>query len=66
VIPLPDGYAREVTVRYAQAFNAKTSKMRAPIGKNGEDWWDRVMKIMERPYRLVSAPKNDGGDDLAV
>ncbi len=47
-----DGYAREVTVRYAQAFGAKTSKLRAPA-KGDNDWWDRIMKTLERPYRLV-------------
>lgn len=47
-----DGYARDVTVRYAKTFGAKTSKLRVPVRKDGEDWWERVMKMVERPYRL--------------
>jgi hypothetical protein len=51
-----DGYAREVTVRYARNFAAKTMKLRVPVKKDQEDWWGRVMRILERPYRLVSLP----------
>jgi hypothetical protein len=51
---LLDGYAREVTVRYARNFAAKTMKLRVPVKKDQEDWWARVMHILERPYRLVS------------
>jgi len=49
-----DGYAREVTVRYARNFAAKTMKLRVPVKKDQEDWWGRVMRMLERPYRLVS------------
>jgi xeroderma pigmentosum group C-complementing protein len=51
---LTDGYAREVTVRYARNFAAKTMKLRVPVKKDQEDWWSRVMRMLERPYRLVS------------
>ncbi|WVN89892.1 uncharacterized protein L203_105122 [Cryptococcus depauperatus CBS 7841] len=48
-----DGYARDVTLRYAKSFYAKTSKSRVP-NKSGEtDWWrDIVMGFLQRPYRL--------------
>jgi hypothetical protein len=29
-------------------------KLRVPVKKDHEDWWGRVMKMLERPYRLVS------------
>ena len=47
-----DGYARDVTVRYARNFAAKTMKLRVPVKKDHEDWWARVLKMLERPYRL--------------
>lgn len=47
-----DGYARDVTPRYASEFGAKTSKMQQG-GKGKQDWWERVMAIVRRPYRLV-------------
>lgn len=47
-----DGYARDVTVRYARNFASKTLKLRPPVKKDREDWWARVVKMLERPYRL--------------
>ncbi len=47
-----DGYARDVTVRYAANFGAKTVKLRSPPVKNGPDWWERVIGLLKRPYRL--------------
>lgn len=49
-----DGHARDVTVRYAKNFAAKTVKLRVPSRKDKEDWWERVLKMLQRPYRLVS------------
>ena len=48
-----DGYARDVTPRYAVEYGAKVSKMQQG-GKGKQDWWERVMTIVRRPYRLVS------------
>ncbi|KAJ9122302.1 hypothetical protein QFC22_001723 [Naganishia vaughanmartiniae] len=47
-----DGHARDVTVRYAKNFAAKTVKLRVPSRKGKEDWWERIMKMLQRPYRL--------------
>ncbi|KAF8885705.1 hypothetical protein CPB84DRAFT_1788199 [Gymnopilus junonius] len=54
-----DGYARDVTRRYAKDFSAKVAKVQggssAPIaggGKGRQAWWDKVVKSIERPYRL--------------
>jgi xeroderma pigmentosum group C-complementing protein len=48
-----DGHARDVTVRYAKNFASKTVKLRVPARKDKEDWWERVMNMLQRPYRLV-------------
>ncbi|KAI0087722.1 hypothetical protein BDY19DRAFT_892387 [Irpex rosettiformis] len=58
-----DGYARDVTPRYASEFGAKTSKMQQG-GKGKQDWWERVMAIMRRPYRLNRDDLED--DELHV
>ncbi|EIW67502.1 hypothetical protein TREMEDRAFT_33288, partial [Tremella mesenterica DSM 1558] len=47
-----DGHARDVTLRYAKNFGAKTSKLRIPPKKDEEDWWNGVVRFLERPYRL--------------
>lgn len=47
-----DGYARDVTPRYATEYGAKVSKMRQG-GKGKREWWERVMAMVQRPYRLV-------------
>jgi xeroderma pigmentosum group C-complementing protein len=47
-----DGYARDITPRYARQFGAKVAKLRGG-GKAREIWWDSVMAIFTRPYRLV-------------
>ncbi|KIO32977.1 hypothetical protein M407DRAFT_18133 [Tulasnella calospora MUT 4182] len=46
-----DGYARDVTLRYANEFGAKTAKLR--IGGTGKgSWWDGILPMITRPYRL--------------
>lgn len=45
-----DASARDVTRRYAKAFNAKTRKLRVECTKNGERWWARVMRFYEKPF----------------
>ncbi|KAK4687165.1 xeroderma pigmentosum group C-complementing protein, partial [Tremellales sp. Uapishka_1] len=47
-----DGYARDVTLRYARNFGAKTVKLRVPIKKDEPDWWGEIMGFLQRPYRL--------------
>ena len=51
-----DGFARDVTLRYTKNFGAKTLKLRAP-----SDWWQGVMRFLERPYRLVCATVGRAG-----
>ena len=44
-----DGSARDVTRRYAKAYNAKTRKSRLESTKEGSKWLRRVMKIYKKP-----------------
>ncbi|KAG5337956.1 hypothetical protein C0989_008578 [Termitomyces sp. Mn162] len=54
-----DGYARDVTRRYAKQFSAKIAKVQggsSSIGGGGkarQAWWEAVLSIVTRPYRLV-------------
>lgn len=54
-----DGYAKDVTPRYAREYGAKVAKVqgaeRGGGGKGRKVWWERVAEIVRRPYRLVSA-----------
>ncbi|KKK21300.1 hypothetical protein AOCH_000552 [Aspergillus ochraceoroseus] len=45
-----DASARDVTRRYAKAFNAKTRKLRVECTKSGEVWWSRVLRFYEKPF----------------
>lgn len=47
-----DGSARDVTRRYAKAYNAKTRKTRIEVTKGGERWWRKVLELFDRPYDL--------------
>lgn len=47
-----DGYARDVTPRYAREFGAKVAKMQQG-GKGRQQWWEQIMGLIHRPYRLV-------------
>lgn len=47
-----DGFGRDVTPRYAREYGAKVAKMQQG-GKGKKEWWERVMKMVTRPYRLV-------------
>ncbi|KAI7157500.1 Rad4-domain-containing protein [Hortaea werneckii] len=45
----PDGAARDVTKRYAKAFNAKTRRSRVEIsGEEGIRWWKKTMRFFQR------------------
>jgi xeroderma pigmentosum group C-complementing protein len=43
-----DCTAKDVTRRYAKAYNAKTRKFRVECTPHGEDWWNRTMKFFTR------------------
>ncbi|KAK7690126.1 hypothetical protein QCA50_006775 [Cerrena zonata] len=46
-----DGYGRDVTPRYAREFGAKVAKMQQG-GKGRQQWWEQIMGMIHRPYRL--------------
>jgi xeroderma pigmentosum group C-complementing protein len=50
------GYAKDVTRRYAQFFNAKTRKQRVESTKHGDYWWSTTMQWFRKfkPRRLES------------
>ncbi|KAJ5669714.1 hypothetical protein N7462_010784 [Penicillium macrosclerotiorum] len=45
-----DASARDVTRRYAKAFNAKTRKSRVETTRNGEEWWNKALNVYEKPF----------------
>ncbi|KAL1705454.1 hypothetical protein EV121DRAFT_279590 [Schizophyllum commune] len=52
-----DGYARDVTRRYAHQYLSKVMKAQGGSkqlarGKNRIQWWEGVMGLVTRPYRL--------------
>ncbi|KAG6836082.1 hypothetical protein H0H93_011588 [Arthromyces matolae] len=53
-----DGFARDVTRRYAKEYSAKVAKVQGGSntigggGKARQAWWEAVMSIVSRPYRL--------------
>ncbi len=47
-----DGYALDVTPRYAREFGAKVAKVQQG-GKGRREWWERICRMVARPYRLV-------------
>jgi xeroderma pigmentosum group C-complementing protein len=48
-----DGFGRDVTARYAKDYTAKVAKVQGVgIGRRKE-WWDSVVQLVTRPYRLV-------------
>ena len=48
-----DGFARDVTLRYTKNFGAKTVKLRVPVKKDEQDWWEEILAILHRPQHLV-------------
>ena len=63
-----DGYARDVTRRYARDYAAKVAKVQggssAPNtgggGKGRQAWWSSVLRLIERPYQLVGYLTHQG------
>jgi xeroderma pigmentosum group C-complementing protein len=52
-VAFEDDYtARDVTRRYAKAYNAKTRKLRVECTPHGADWWQRTMKFFLRAMPL--------------
>lgn len=56
-----DGYARDVTRRYARDYNSKIAKYQGGSnaahsgGKARQVWWEKVVGLVKRPYQLVSS-----------
>ncbi|KAG2106579.1 uncharacterized protein F5147DRAFT_700477 [Suillus discolor] len=47
-----DGFGRDVTARYAKDYTTKVAKVQGVgIGRRKE-WWDSVVQLVTRPYRL--------------
>jgi len=57
-----DGSARDVTRRYAKAYNAKTRKARVEVTKGGIRWWCRVLRM----YRRIHASDRDQLEDAEL
>lgn len=47
-----DGFAKDVTRRYAKAYNAKTRKFRVDFTEGGAKWWRRTLAYFRRPVVL--------------
>lgn len=45
-----DASAKDVTRRYAKAFNAKTRKLRVESTQNGVKWWDDALRTYGKPF----------------
>ncbi|KAK4549520.1 hypothetical protein LTR36_006517 [Oleoguttula mirabilis] len=43
-----DGVAKDVTRRYAKAYNAKTRRQRVEATAGGAQWWKKAMRIFRR------------------
>ncbi|KAJ5899527.1 hypothetical protein N7495_004271 [Penicillium taxi] len=44
-----DGSAKDVTKRYAKAFNTRTFQYRVESTPGGEEWWNNVMNHYKKP-----------------
>lgn len=52
-IAFDDDYtAKDVTRRYAKAYNAKTRKFRVDSTSSGASWWKTTMRFFARPTKL--------------
>jgi len=49
-----DNTARDVTVRYTKAYNAKTRRARVEMTKGGPQWWRKAMRVYKREQKEVS------------
>ncbi|USW47322.1 Putative DNA repair protein Rad4 [Septoria linicola] len=48
-----DGSARDVTRRYAKAYNAKTRRHRVEASEDGAKWWKKAMRVFRRKDGLL-------------
>lgn len=50
-----DSFARDVTARYAKDYGAKVAKMQRSggVGNSRKEWWEKIVAVVQRPYRLV-------------
>jgi xeroderma pigmentosum group C-complementing protein len=46
-----EGSARDVTIRYTKAYNAKTRKNRVESTHGGEKWWRKTMQHFSRGWK---------------
>ncbi|ETI20362.1 hypothetical protein G647_08397 [Cladophialophora carrionii CBS 160.54] len=46
-----DGSAKDVSRRYTQFYSSKIRKQRVESTPGGEKWWDKTMRIFEKPFR---------------
>lgn len=56
-----DGTAKDVTRRYAKAYNAKTRKSRVESSEEGERWWKKSLKFFRRHNSLDRDRWEDAG-----
>lgn len=60
-VAFEDDYtAKDVTRRYAKAYNAKTRKFRVESTPEGERWWKRALKFFRRKSTLDRDQVEDG------
>ncbi|KAI9620180.1 hypothetical protein H4Q26_013747 [Puccinia striiformis f. sp. tritici PST-130] len=55
----PNNFIRDVTAKYAHLFGATTIKARLPSKKKEEDWFERAIGPLKRPYKLGRDTKED-------
>lgn len=60
-----DGYARDVTLRYAKNFGAKTAKLRPPSKSGEPDWWSGIVAMLQRPVHLNRDDLEDAEFELS-
>ncbi|EKC98024.1 hypothetical protein A1Q2_07686 [Trichosporon asahii var. asahii CBS 8904] len=60
-----DGYARDVTLRYAKNFGAKTAKLRPPSKSGEPDWWSGMVSMLQRPIHLNRDDLEDAEFELS-
>ncbi|GBE85109.1 Rad4-domain-containing protein [Sparassis crispa] len=58
-----DGYARDVTPRYAREYGAKVAKVQQG-GRGRQQWWEGILGLVTRPYRLNRDDLED--DELQI
>ena len=53
-----DGFAKDVTLRYAKAYSAKTYKLRVESTEGGREWLKKVLILWRRDENNLSFNKN--------